>query len=101
MGKSLLRIQILLGSLEELQREAVAEDKNSGAALSSLENGMWAEIPVLMVCTPSSHGGHRKAQSGTIPEALGKTGPVSDTVSIPLVIEAQNSSSAQGVVKEM
>lgn len=54
-----------------------------------------------MVCTPSSHGGHREAQAGTIPEAVGKAGPVPDTISIPLVIEVQNSSCAQGMVKEM
>lgn len=72
----------------------------SGAALSSLENDMWAEMPIVMVCTPSSHGGHREAQAGTIPEAVGKIGPAPDTISVPLVIEAQNSSCAQGVVKE-
>lgn len=40
------------------------------------------------------------AQAGTIPEAVGKIGPAPDTISVPLVIEAQNSSCSQGVVKE-
>lgn len=49
---------------------------------------MCTEIPIPMVCTPSSHGGHREAQAGTIPEAVRKTGPVPDTISIPPVIPA-------------
>lgn len=52
---------------------------------------LWCALP----------GGYRETKAGTIPEAVGKIGPVPDTISVPLVMEAQNSSCAQGVVKEM